>query len=134
VARRNSSTPARDSPTDFDLLADLLSSTGADHDQDEDEVRDTIKGVLKLFWIQALGHVKNIEKEMEILKNAPPSDRAPTNQPSSTEDDAWKLDMPTSGNLLDKNGRVSYVFYTTEVQAHRVLAVTTFHYPAVDCG
>jgi immunoglobulin-binding protein 1 len=112
MARRNSSAPARDSPTDFDLIADLLSSTGADHDQDEDEVRDTLKAVLKLFWIQAIGHIKNIGKEMEILRNAPPSDRAsrPANQSSSTGDDAWKLDMPMGGGLLDKNGRVSSTF------------------------
>jgi immunoglobulin-binding protein 1 len=113
MAHRNSSAPARDSPTDFDLIADLLSSTGADHDQDEDEVRNILKAVLKLFWIQAIGHMKNIEKEMEILRNAPPSDRAsrPPNQSSSTGDEAWKLDTPMGGGLLDKNGRVSSTFH-----------------------
>jgi hypothetical protein len=112
MTRRNSSRPGRDSPTDFGLIVDLLSSTGADHDQDEDEVRDIQKAVLKLFWIQAIGHMKNIEMEVEILRNAPPSDRAsrPPNPSSSTGDEAWKLDMPISGGFLDKNGKVGPTF------------------------
>jgi len=106
-----------------------------DTDQDEDEVRDILRAVLKLFWIQALGHIANIEKEVEILKSAPPTGKAtrPLDPPSS-KDETWRVDMPTGGPLLDKSGRVGLSSFTVAWSCiDSMSAITSYHHFAVRC-
>ena len=69
--------------------------------------------MLKLFWVQALDHLSSIDREDEMLRNAPPRRDNPQSSESSKkglDDDSWRLDMPLSGGrLIDEKGRVSRV-------------------------
>jgi immunoglobulin-binding protein 1 len=114
------------SPTDFDLIAALLtpsasaSTTVSDEEDDEDERRTATLLLLRLAYAQAHAQLASIAQELELLLSAPP---APTlHQPGisdharssrEAEHTLWTLDAPRSissaqrgGPLMDSAGKV----------------------------
>lgn len=112
-SKRTRPSTSSDDSTDFELIVGMLPSSNSTDDEDEDEIRELYRSILKLFWVQALDHLNGIEREEEMLRSAPPrSDKKQASDPSrQPPDDSWRLDMPTDKRrLIDDKGRASTGF------------------------
>lgn len=115
-----------DSPTDFDLVASLLTidsskSNGVNEEtgsENDDIIRETTLLLLRLLYAHASTQLQSMEQELELLRNAPPSpklgpdDNDNRAQKRKAEEHDWKLDIPVPGGpdgkgpLLDSSGKV----------------------------
>lgn len=128
--RRRTSASTGGSTTDFDMISDMLPTSGANDEEDEDAIRELLRAVLKLFWVQTLDQLKGIEREEEMLKGAPPKSERKQAPGPPENDDAWRLDMPAGGRLLDEKGKVCVPWRTCTLadDNDRTVAAATVHH------
>ncbi|KAG6880262.1 hypothetical protein C0992_001831 [Termitomyces sp. T32_za158] len=130
LRKRRRKTPLLDDvATDFDLIASLLPSesmrSGDEEDDIDSETEDILRQatllLLRLKYAQTQSQLENLEQELELLAQAPPSPPRPSYQEADdrrtkirkNDNDMWKLDAPQSslgadgkGPLLDSSGKV----------------------------
>jgi len=110
---------------EFGLIKSLLPKPQAmreeeELDSDTEEIlRETTVLVLRLFYARAMTQLQNMEQELELLRNAPPSpmlapeSEDPRDKQRNVEESDWKLDIPLTGGpdgkgpLMDIQGKVS---------------------------
>ena len=107
----------------YDIVESLLPGSSTDDEsEDEDTLRNAVVLLLRLEWAQTSVQLNNIERELELLFNAPSEEPKNPSEVQSTSDNTWRLDAPTQGSLtskdgplLDVNGKVSVSFSSTTV-------------------
>ncbi|KAF8236299.1 serine/threonine protein phosphatase PP2A-associated protein [Tricholoma matsutake] len=132
VRKRRGQFPFRSdsASSDFDLISSLLpspsrsySSTAPDDDEEPDSETDDILReatilLLRLCYAQAHCQLESMERELELLRTAPPSPSRSSRtddrrgKARESENDMWKLDASQSnmglggtGPLLDSSGK-----------------------------
>ncbi len=105
----------------YDLVASLIPTSASDDEDSDMETasRQTIVHLLRLQWAHCTGHLNSIDQELELLRTAPPpEDNLEGPSKSQQSDNTWRVDRPNQsllgrqGPLLDKGGKVSFVFKT----------------------
>lgn len=118
LKRKRQSVVARGTDDDFELIASMLPTSPKNDQQDDEEddevLRESYLLGIRLMWVQAQGHLENMEQEFELLRTAPPPPPSlPEASQNADQDDTWRLEPTASrggpdvkGPLMDSSGRV----------------------------
>ncbi|EJU05152.1 TAP42-like protein [Dacryopinax primogenitus] len=93
---------------DYELFSKLVELPSQ---YEEDKAREAVFCSLRLGWILALGQMRSVAEEMELLRNAPSEQSQPPGNDREWEDRSWRLDKinqvltDVNGPLLDPQGR-----------------------------